>query len=202
MPAEPRPTLPSRLRAGPPVVDTTHAAAAAAARRLEQERKADGLRHSFDLGFRGDDVGAVTDGDREAAGDGAGRRLVSAPAHRIRAGSDERDTRLDAGLRELGALRDEPVAGVERVAARALGGCDQAADVEVALGRARGPDADDAVGELRGEAPTVGVRHDEHRLEPLVEAGAQDPDGDLATVGDQDTRDAAQLRLNRRDRWR
>ena len=99
----------------------------------------------------------MTDGDREAAGEGAGRRLVSAPAHRIRAGADERDTGLDAGLRELGALRDEPVAGVERVAARDVSGCDQAADVEVDLGRARGSDADDPVGELRGEAPTVGV---------------------------------------------
>src|SRR5262245_45557878 len=171
-------------------VDATHAAAAAAAGRLEQEREAEIGRHCADLGFGADDVGAVADGDPEAAGERPGLGLVSAPAHGFGPGSDERDARFDAGLRQLGALREESVTGMKRVAAGALRGGNHAPDVEVALRRARGPDADHAVRELGPEAPAIGVRDDEHRLEALVEARAEDPDGDLAAVRDERTRDA------------
>ena len=77
---------------------------------------------------------------------------------------------------------------MQRVAAGERRGTEEPIDIKVTLGCAGRADADGAVGELSAEAAAVGVRHDEDRLETLVETRAQDPHRDLAAVGDQDPR--------------
>ncbi len=67
-----------------------------------------------------------------------------------------------------------------------LGGADDAGDVQVALGGARRPDAHRLVGEAHVQGEPVGLRVDRHRLAAQLFAGVDDPEGDLAAIGNQD----------------
>ena len=58
--------------------------------------------------------------------------------------------------------------------------------LEVALAAGRRPDADVVVGEADVERFAVGLAVDGHRLDPQLPARADDPQGDLPAVGDQD----------------
>ncbi len=58
-------------------------------------------------------------------------------------------------------------------------------DVQIAFRRRGRPDHNHLIRELRPEAPLVSLRHRQHRLDPLVEAGFDHPNRDLAAVGDQ-----------------
>ena len=65
-------------------------------------------------------------------------------------------------------------------------GVDDRVDAQVALRRRRRPDADRAVRQPDVQRVGVGVAVDGDGLHPRVVTGADDPDGDLAAVGDQD----------------
>ena len=91
-----------------------------------------------------------------------------------------------AHLREAGVLREEPVAGVNRVTAADEGRGDERGLIQIAATRFRGTDADGFVGEAHAERVSVRLGVGEDRRHPQVAARPQDPDGDLAAVGDQD----------------
>ena len=87
------------------------------------------------------------------------------------------EPRLDHRLGELGALREEAVAGMHGVGARLARGTHVLGRVEIRR------DLDDRVRRLRVERAAVVGRRDGDRLEPLRAAGAEDAQRDLPAVG-------------------
>jgi hypothetical protein len=63
---------------------------------------------------------------------------------------------------------------------------DDPIDPQIALGGRRGPDADRPVGGTDMPGRRVRVAVDCHRLHAQLMAGTDQPNGDLAAVGDQD----------------
>ena len=129
--------------------DDAHAAAAAAGGRLDDHRVADVLRELERLLFALDR--AVAAGQNRHARllhHAARARLVAHQADDLRVGADELDVARLADFREVGALGQEAVAGMDRVGAGDFGGADDRRHVEVAVGAARRADADVLVGEL------------------------------------------------------
>ena len=95
---------------------------------------------------------------------------------------------FDAGadIGEFGVLGEESVAGMNRVGAGDLGGGDDARNVEIRVARRRRPDAHVVVGEPHVQRFAVRLGVDRHRLHVELAAGADDPQRDLAAIGDQD----------------
>ena len=118
----------------------------------------------------------------------AGRGLVAEDGEHLRRGPDEHQAGGLAPLGEGGALRQEAVAGVDGVTARRDGHLDELVGVEVG-GRAAAAQGDRLVGPTGVEG--AGIVVGEHRKGRHVElgGGTGDADGDLATVGDQDSTD-------------
>jgi hypothetical protein len=112
-------------------------------------------------------------------------RLVAEQADHVGRRADELDVARLADLGEVGAFREEPVARMDRVGSRDLGGADDRRHAQVAVGAARRPDADVLVGEPHVER--ILVRFGIHRdgLDPELPAGANDPEGDFPAIGDQ-----------------
>ena len=114
-----------------------------------------------------------------------GRALAAHQRHRLGRRADEGHAVLRAHRREQRVLRQEAPAGVERRAAGLHRGLHDAAHVEVRLrGAGRAEHDHLAIAGVRRVA--VGLRHGEHRGDAERVAGAGDPDGNLAAVGDQD----------------
>ena len=109
-------------------------------------------------------------------------------------GPDELDVAGLADLGEIGALGEEPVAGMNRVGAGDLRRAQHGRDAEVAVGAARRADADVFVGEPHVQGVLVGLRIDRDGLDAELAAGADHPQGDLAAVGDEDFLEHAGLR--------
>ena len=100
--------------------------------------------------------------------------------------ADEGDAVRVEDFRELGVFRQEAVARMHGVSAGDLAGGDDLVDVEVAVTRGRRADADALVGEAHMHG--VGIRRRMHgnRGDTQLLAGPQDPERDLAAVGDED----------------
>ena len=95
---------------------------------------------------------------------------------------------MPAGLQrggELRVLREESVAGMDGLRTGALRGRDDGVDVQVALPCGSGPDADRDVGLCDVAGARVGVAEHRDRPDPHRAQRADDPDRDLAAVGDQ-----------------
>ena len=86
-------------------------------------------------------------------------------------------------------------------AGRGAGG-DERGNVQVALGRGAAARWDGVVGQADVEGVAVGRRVDGDRLDAELAAGADDADGDLAAVGDQDALNTGALAASRRQRAR
>ena len=99
--------------------------------------------------------------------------------------ADELDVAASADLGEVGVLRKEAVAGVNRLDVADLGGADHAVDLEVAVGGFRGADAEGLVGGLQIGRAAIRLAEDRHGLDPQLAAGADDPQGDLTAIGHQ-----------------
>ncbi|GAC1460296.1 MAG: hypothetical protein NVSMB8_10650 [Candidatus Limnocylindrales bacterium] len=93
---------------------------------------------------------------------------------------------LLADLREVGVLGQEAVAGVDRLGPRDERGRDHRRDVQVRVAGRRRADADRLIGGMDRQAVGVGLAIDDDRLDPELAAGADDPESDLAAVGDED----------------
>jgi hypothetical protein len=165
--------------------DPHHAASAAARRRLQQHREAHPLGRGERVGCGVGAVRARPDRDAQRARQRPRLDLVAAAADHLRGRPDERQPGQHAGLRQLGALRQEPVAGVYGVAAGRDRRPDDRSDVQVAARSGRRADPDDPVGPPCGQAVDVGVGDGGHTLDALVEARAGDAHRDLAAVGDE-----------------
>jgi hypothetical protein len=87
---------------------------------------------------------------------------------------------------EAGVLRQEAVAGMDRVRAGDLAGRDDLGDVQIAVARRRRADADALVGELHMHGVGVGGGMHRDGRDAQLLAGAQHAQRDLAAVGDED----------------
>ena len=168
-------------------------APATAARGLDDHGIADIGRDPPRFVIVGD--GAVGAGDQRQAQRARGPLGLDLVAHRadvLGLGADPGDVvRLD-DLGELGVLAEEPVAGVDRIGVRDLGGRDDRRDVEVAFGRGRRADADRVIGQPHVHRVGIGGRVHRDRLDPHFVRGAVDAQRDLAAVGDQYPRNSHQ----------
>ncbi len=168
--------------------DRAHAAPAAAPAGLEHQRVADRLGLARDLGH----VVAEHAGRRDHRhaglnGDLAGRGLVAERPHGRRGGADEGDAGGGAGIDEIRVLGEQAVARMDGVAARLARHPDHLGDRQI--GRDRPQPGADTIGlvglePVQRELVLLGIDRD-RALAELV-GGAQDADGDLAAVGDQD----------------
>ena len=167
--------------------DDAHAAAAAAGDRLDDDRVAELLRDFLRLVLAVDRAVAARQ-DRHAGllHRPPRARLVAEQPDHVRRRPDELDVAGLADLGEVGALREEAVAGMDRVGAGDLRGADDRRDAQVAVGAARRADADVLVGEPHVQRVLVGLGVDRDGLDAELAAGADDPQGDLAAVGDED----------------
>jgi hypothetical protein len=110
------------------------------------------------------------------------RALTLSPSASIAEGGGP----IQHGLGEVGVLGEEAVAGVHRVGAGLRGHVDDLLDREVGVARSGAAQAVRLVGEADEQRVAVGLGVDRHAADPGVLAGPDDPDRDLAAVGDQD----------------
>ncbi|OQC35440.1 MAG: hypothetical protein BWX64_02454 [Acidobacteria bacterium ADurb.Bin051] len=171
----------------PLVVDDPHPPAAAARGRLQDHRVADLRRQPAGRAqVRERSLAAREHRHAAPLGGLPGGGLVAHQPDRLRPRSDPAEVALPEHLGELRVLGEETVAGVDRVRAGDLRRRDQRRDVEVALRRGGRADADVLVGVGDVERVAVGGRVDRHGRNPQLAAGVDDPQRDLAAVGDQD----------------
>ena len=108
--------------------------------------------------------------------------LVAHPGHHLRGRSDEDELVVLAGRDKGRVLGQEPVAGVDRLAAGCRRGGDHGRDVQVTLRRRRRPDGDGAVGEADVHRLLVGGRVDRDGLDLELVQRADHADCDLGAV--------------------
>ena len=124
-----------------------------------------------------------TTGTPASFGDPLRGELVAAQPQRLGRRPDPREAGRADRLGEVGVLREEAVAGMDRVGAGALRGADVLLGVEVAR------DLDRLVGGARVEGAAIVRRGHRDRADPELAARAEDPDGDLAAVRHQEPPD-------------
>ena len=110
--------------------------------------------------------------------------LVSQQIEQLGPRPDEDDARPGAGPGELGVLRQEAVAGMDRVDVLGLGQLDDRLDVQIAADRLAGlADLVGLVGlrAVGGEPVFVGI--DRHGPDAQLVRRAEDADRDLAAIG-------------------
>ena len=171
------------------------AATAATEGSLDRDRKAvllgegDGL-----VGVLERVLGAGRERSAHLLGDVAGLDLVAEVLDRLGRRADPDEPGVDDGLGEVAVLGEEAVARVHGVGAGLLGGGDDLLDVEVGVRRGGAAQRVRLVGETDEESVPVGVGVHRHAADACVLARPDDPDRDLASVGDQNL-------LQRLDVW-
>ncbi len=101
------------------------------------------------------------------------------------AAADEDEPGIGAGLREIGALREEAVTRVHAVGFRGLGSGDQFVDRQIAFGRGRRADCARLVAQPHMQRIAVGVRIDRDGAQTQATRRARDADCNLAAIGDE-----------------
>ena len=187
--------MPMALRSERLRVHGAHAAPAAAARGLDDHRIAD---------LAGDPEVLVGIGAQRAVRAGHarhavrfhhfdGRDLVAHHADGLGLGADEDEAAFLHALGEIRVLRQESVAGMDRDRIGHFGRADDRGHVEIALRRGRRADADGFVRQQHVLEAVVGGGMRRDRLDAELAAGAQDAQGDLATIGDDEFLDHGRL---------
>ena len=115
-----------------------------------------------------------------------GGHLVAHQADGLGARADEDEAALLDPLGEIGVLRQEAVAGMDRDRIGHLGGADDGGHVQIRQRRLRRPDADGLVRQQHVLGVEIGGRMHRHRLDAELAAGAQNAKRNLAAVGDDD----------------
>src|SRR5450830_180735 len=169
-------------------VHDAHATAAAAAGRLDDDGVADlaGDLHDRLRVVRQRAFGAGHAGHAGLDHGLLGRHLVAHQADRVGAGADEDEAGFLHALGEVGVLRQETVAGVDRFGVRHFGGADDGGHVQVTQRRLGRADTDRFVGQL--DVFRVLVRFGVHDdgLDAHFAAGALDTQRDFTAVGNED----------------
>src|SRR5262249_10686012 len=170
------------------VAGDANAAAPAAGRRLDEHGIAHAVSQREGLFLIGDQsLAAGHYRDADSLGELAGLVLVAEQTHGLDGRADELDLAGAADLGEVRVLGEEAVAGVDGLDVGQLGGADEPWDFQVALGRRGRADADGLVGQLEVGGAAVGLAVDGDHFDAEVLAGADDPQGDLTAIGNQDT---------------
>ena len=129
-------------------------------------------RHGRDLGLRGGLLGFD---------------LVAHRGDRAGVGADEDDAGRLKRARKRFALGQEAVAGMHGLRAGLAAGLDDLLDHQIALGGGRRADQDRVIGHFDVEGVAVGLGIDGDRLDSHPAGGLDDPAGDLAAIGDQNS---------------
>ena len=165
-----------------------HAAPAAAGHGLEHHA---GLWVARALlgkeGFDGGQVGRGRAGQQRHAvrgGQCAGLRLVAKQRQLRGRGADEAEAGIGTRLRKVGALAQEAVARVHRIAAQRLRGGHDGGDVQVG-GRAGGGQRHGLVGQRGVQCARVVLREHGHGGDAEVLCRADHAHGDLPAVGNE-----------------
>ena len=163
-----------------------HAAPAAARRGLDQHRKAELLGQLQGLGLALDQPFAPRHrGHFGLPGHLAGRVLVAQHGHGLRGRADEGDVAIAADFGEMGVLGEKAVARMDRLHVAHFGRADDAIDFQIAFAGLGRTDAIGLVGHLQVGCAAVGLAEDGHGLHAQLAAGAEDPQGDLAPIGNE-----------------
>ncbi len=164
-----------------------HALPAAAGRRLHEHRKPD-LGRDLEAGVHVLDRAGRAGHRRhlELLGQLARGGLVAHLADLLARGADEGDVGGADGVGKFAVLGEEPITRVEGVGAGDLGRRDEPGDVEVGVPRRRSADAHVVVREAHVQRLAVRLRVHGHGAEAELLARADDPQGDLPAVRDQD----------------
>ena len=130
--------------------------------------------------------GAGDDGDARADGRGARGGLAAHQRNRLGRWPDEGQPGVAARAREARILGQESVARMDRVGAGASRDVEDRVNVEIAAGGLVRPEVEGLVrlADMARGAVAVGIDGD--RRQPHLAACTNDPDGDLAAVGDED----------------
>ena len=164
----------------------THAASAASGRRFDHDGIADLGRHAQPfLHVLDHPVGAGHHGHPGLPHRLFGQAFVAHKPDGLGRGADELQPVIGADGAEIGIFRQKAVARMDGVGAGHFGGRDDAVDAQVAFGGRRRPDADRLVGKAHGERVAVGRRVDHDGLDAQFAAGADHPQRDFSSVGDQ-----------------
>ena len=115
-----------------------------------------------------------------------GGDLVAHHADMVGRGPDEGQAVCFDDVGELGVLRQEAVAGMDRLGAGDLAGGDDLGDVQIAVARGRRADADAFIGQAHMHGVGVGGGMDRDGGDAHLLAGAEDAKGDFAAIGDED----------------
>ena len=169
------------------VVDLAHPLAAAACGRLHEDGEAHLTRAGDELFVR--EPGFRDSGNQRHAtrGDGLLRGdLVTHDVDRCGGGAEEDDALLLETAGECRILGEEAVSRVDRLGACRPDSRDDPLDVEVGLGGRGRPQPIGEVRGLRVGGLGVGIGVDGDGLDAQIAAGADDAQGDLAAVGDED----------------
>ena len=169
------------------VAGDPHSLAAAASRGLDQDRVANLRRDGQGRLFTFNETIAAGDQvDLGLFGDLLGRHLVTELAHRLGGRADELDVATAADFGEVLVLGQESIAGMDGLHVADFGGADDVLDQQVTAGGLGRTDADGFAGELQIVRAAVRLTADGHRFDSHLAAGAENPESDLASIGDQD----------------
>ena len=172
------------------LVRDLHAASAATEGGLDGDRQAVLLGEGDDLvGVLDRVLGAGGHGGLGALGDVAGGHLVAQVADGLRRRPDPDQAGVDDGLREVGVLRQEAVAGVDGVGAGLGGGVEDLVEDEVGLGGRGAAEGECLIRQLDEQGVGVGLGVHGNAGQAGILRRADHADGDLAAVGDEDLRD-------------
>ena len=140
-------------------------------------------------------VGAGDGGDIGAAGELAAGGFRAESFHGFGGRADEDEAGVGAGARQSGVFGEETVAGMNGVAAGAARDVHDFVDAEIAFAGGGRADGVGFVGEAHVEGFAVHVAEYGCGADAEFAAGAQDADGDLAAIGDQDFLEHAVLAM-------
>ena len=168
------------------VVAAPHAAPAAAGAGLDHQRCADapGLAQQGGIVLRRTGVAGQAR-HADALGQLLGRSLMAQRIDGLGRGPDEDDAGLTAGPGEVGVLGQEAITGVHRARAAAAAGVDDELDVQVAVARRPGAQAQCGVGQLHVARVAVGVGIHRHGSQAHGPRRADHAAGDFSAIGNQ-----------------
>ena len=165
-----------------------HALAAAAGGRLDHHRETDLLSDFQRMRLILDHTEKTRHGGDFGVGGGLFRfDLVAHDGDGVRIRPDKDDAGRRQRRGEGFALGEKSVAGMHRLRACALGGVHDLADDQIALCRRRRADQDRFIRHLDMASVPVGFGIDGDGFDSQPARGLDDPAGNLAAIGDQDT---------------
>ncbi len=164
-----------------------HAAPAAASGGLDDHRIANVLGDQFGFAnLRNSTLRTGNHRNTQCLGCTLGLDLVAHHPDVLGAGPDELDPVLVKDLGEFGVLRQKSVTRMDGICPGDFAGRDDRRNVEIAVARRRRANAHALVGETHMHGIGISGRMHGHRLNAKLAAGAQHPEGDFATIGDED----------------